>query len=411
MSFTRRELLLSAGAAALPQVTPDAPKRVAAVVTHYIHNSHADVIVSRMFETEALDGKGRKPQIHLVGLYVDQFPAADVSRRMSKEHGFKVYPTIHEALTLGGDSLAVDGVLIIGEHGDYPHDAYSREMYPRKRFFDESVAVMRQSGRSVPVFMDKHLSHRWEEAKEMIETARALHIPMMAGSSVPGTWRRPAADVTAGAKLKEIVGVSYHTLYGYGFHALEMAQCLAEQRRGGESGIKSVRCLEGEAVWNAGSRGLFDLKLMEEALSRLSRPLPADWRKSVPKPVLFHIRYRDGLKSSILTLNTAVNEWAAAWREEGLAQPKSTLFWTQEERPLGHFGFLFRGIEQMMLTGRPTWPVERTVLTTGSMDALLTSLERGGSEIRTPHLDIRYRPTWQWKDPGPPPPGRPLDQQ
>ncbi|HEU4754482.1 MAG TPA: hypothetical protein VFU47_15340, partial [Armatimonadota bacterium] len=304
------------------------------------------------------------------------------------------------------------------EHGQYPRSEKDQELYPRKRFFDEVTAVFRQSGRSVPVFSDKHLSHSWAEAKAMWETARELRFPLMAGSSVPGTWRRPPRDVTRGARLREIVGVSYHTLYGYGFHGLEMVQCLAERRRGGESGVRRVQCLEGPAVWEAGRQGRYDPALLEAALSRLSRGPEAagksrtEWvREAVPKPVVFLIEYRDGLRASLFTLNNAVGEWAAAWREEGAPEPQATLFWTQEARPLGHFTFLVRGIERLMHTHRAPWPVERTLLVSGLLDFLLTSRTRGGEALETPELGVRYRSHWDWKDPGPPPPSRPLDQQ
>ncbi len=382
-------------------------KRVAAVVTVYTHNSHADVILSRILQTETLDGKGRRPDLRLTRLYVDQFPPTDLSLRFAAKYGFRIHNTIRDTILENG-RLAVDGVLLIGEHGTYPQNDKGQELYPRKRFFDETLAAFEFAGKVVPVFTDKHLSHDWGEAKAMVDAAHARRIPLMAGSSVPLTWRKPAADVRKGAKLEEITAVSYHTLYGYGFHALEMVQSLAERRRGGETGIRAVRCLEGAEVWR--SRG-FDRRLLEAALSRLSRPVMQSIESAVPRPVLFQMEYNDGMQANVFTLNTAVGEWAAAWREAGTPEPKSTLFWTQEARPLGHFSFLLRGIEKMVHTGKPAWPVERTLLTTGALDALLTSRQRGGIRIETPHLNISYRPTWEWRDPGPVPTGRPLDQQ
>jgi hypothetical protein len=342
---------------------------------------------------------------------VDQFPQNDLSRAFAKQAGFTIFPNIAEALTLGGSALAVDGVLIVGEHGDYPHNAKEQEMYPRKRFFDATLEIFRHSRRVVPVFVDKHLSHSWSEAKAMYDEARRLKVPLMAGSSLPGTWRRPPLEPKRGAALKEAVAISYHTLYGYGFHALEMLQCLAERRRGGETGVRRVQCLEGAAVWEAGRQGRYDRTLLDAALACLPAGAPKDLESAVPRPVVFLIEYQDGFRASVFTLNPVVGAWAIAWREAEERQPKATLFWTQEARPLGHFTFLLRGIEEMIHTSKPSWAVERTLLTSGLMDFLLTSKIQGGVPIETPALAIRYAPSVDWKDPGPPPLGRPLDQQ
>jgi hypothetical protein len=413
--LSRRDVL-AAGSLLLPAVSLAGPqrrrpKRVAAAVTVYTHNSHADVILSRLFQTETLDFKGRKPDLQLAGLYVDQFPENDLSRKFAQEYGFRIFPSVQEALTLGGGGLAVDGVLLIAEHGKYSHSEKDQELYPRKRFFDAAIEVLRREGRGVPVFSDKHLSHSWKESRAMYETARSLKIPLMAGSSVPLTWRRPPVEIPRGTRLEEAVAVSYHTLYGYGFHAMEMLQCLAERRRGGETGVRRVQCLEGPAVWEAGRQGRYNRSLLDAALAKLSRGAPAEIEKKVQKPVVFLIEYRDGFKASVFTLNYAVGEWSIAWRERGKQAPQATLFWTQEARPFGHFTFLLCGIEEMIHSGKPSWPVERTLLTSGMLDFLLTSRHQGGTLLKTPELNVRYQPTFDWKDPGPPPPGRPIDQQ
>src|SRR5262249_57845405 len=98
--------------------------------------------------------------------------------------------SIPEAPTPGGDKLAVDGVLIVAEHGDYPSNDRGQILYPRRRFFEEIVKVFQSSGRAVPVFNDKHLSYSWDDAKWMVEQSRKLGFPMMAGSSVPVSYRR-----------------------------------------------------------------------------------------------------------------------------------------------------------------------------------------------------------------------------
>ncbi len=394
--------------------TDETPRRkVAAIVTEYRHNAHADVIVSRLLLTDMLDGTGKDSPLKLASLYTDQKPANDISRLLAASHRFPIKPSIRETLTLGTGKLAVEGVLLVAEHGDYPFSPTGNHQYPKRRFWEETVRVFRESGRVVPVFIDKHLADNWQDAKAIYDTARELKIPILAGSSVPGTWRHPPADVERGAKLTQIVALTYGTTDAYGFHAIEAVQSLAEQRRGGETGVRSVQCQSGEAVWAAIDGGDVDPELLAAALRRAAgyeNGKPLD-RKTIRAPKLMRIDYRDGLRVSLLELNDAVGSWCAAWRREDTKQVESTLFWTQEERPGAHFTVLLHSIEQMMLTGKPAWPVERTLLTSGVLDALLQSSTQGGKTIETPFLDVTYEPTWRWTQPPPPPPGRPWSEQ
>ena len=123
------------------------PKKIAAVVTEYRNWSHADVIVGKILEGYNYDG-GAGPNLKLVSMYVDQFPDKDMSRDLAKKYGFTIYDTIDEALTLGGKELAVDGVVIVGEHGKYPSNDKGQVLYPRRRFFEEVTQRLRQGRRS-----------------------------------------------------------------------------------------------------------------------------------------------------------------------------------------------------------------------------------------------------------------------
>lgn len=410
-----RRLAAGAATAVAPPLFADAParKRVAAIVTQYTHNSHADVIVSRLVQTFTLDGRGSRPNLELVSLYVDQTPAKDMSRGLATEYGFRLCKGIGETILLGGKQVAVDGVLLIGEHGEYTISDTGQIMYPRRRFFEETAAVFRQTGQSVPVFSDKHLAWNWGDAKWMYDTARELKVPLMAGSSVPLTWRHPPLEMKLGAPAREAVGLSYGPLEAYGFHGLEAIQCLAERRRGGETGVKAVQYLEGDAVWTACDTGRFDERVFAAAAN--AREIKNRFRgelRAAFKPAAFFLEYRDGFRAVLLhDTGSANSEWIVAWSEEGRDEPQATSFWTQEERPLGHFTFLVQGIEKMFHTGVPTWPVERTLLTTGVLDAIFQSRKQGGARIETPHLAITYQPTLAWTEPAPPPPGRPLSEQ
>src|SRR5262249_29520325 len=257
---------------------PAAKKKVAAVVTVYHKWSHADVIVGKLLEGYLHDGK-EGPNLQLVSMFVDQFPPkGEMSKALARKHGFSIHDSIAGALTLGGTSLAVDGVLLIGEHGKYPENRRGQTLYPRRRFFAETASVFAKTKKSVPVFTDKHLAATWEDAKWMYDRARALFVPLLAGSSVPLTWRKPPLKLPIGCDLAEAVQVGYGPFEGYGFHALEALQCMAERRKGGETGVKTVTCLQGKAMWDAMDKGAFSKDLLEAALKLVPAHAKGDYR-------------------------------------------------------------------------------------------------------------------------------------
>src|SRR5438093_9442598 len=183
-----------------------AKKPVAGIVTEYRRWSHADVILTKILDGYNLDG-GAGPNLRLASLYVDQFPEKDMSRDLAKKYKFTIYNSIEGALTLGGKSLAVDGVLCIGEHGNYPSNEKGQVLYPRRRFFEGVCKVFEKSKKSVPVFNDKHLAATWKDAKWMYDRARELFVPFLAGSSLPVTWRKPPLKLPMGCEITEAVQV------------------------------------------------------------------------------------------------------------------------------------------------------------------------------------------------------------
>src|SRR5436190_16002763 len=185
---------------------PAGAKNIAAIVTVYHHNSHADVIASRLLQTYTLDGKGDESPLKLVSLYTDQKPENDISRLLAASHRFRMSETVEDALTLGTGKLAVDGVLLIAEHGNYPKTASGNVQYPKRRLWEETLKVFRASGRVVPVFIDKHLADNWTDAKYIYDTAKELKVPLMAGSSLPGTARRPPAHVKRRQRIRDLAG-------------------------------------------------------------------------------------------------------------------------------------------------------------------------------------------------------------
>jgi hypothetical protein len=377
----------------------DQPKQVAAVVTEYRLHSHADVIVGKVLEGYNYDG-GAGPNLKLASLYVDQFPEKDLSRGLAKKYRFPIYDSIEGALTLGAKELAVDGVIIVGEHGDYPANAKGQKLYPRRRFFEAVTKVFEKTGKSVPVFNDKHLAATWDDAKWMYDRARELFVPLLAGSSVPLTWRRPELKLAKNCDLTEAVQIGYGPFEGYGFHGLEGLQCMAERRKGGESGVKAVQCVQGEEMWKALDAGRWSKDLLDAALERVPAHAAGDYRAPTAKTAdagVFLIEYRDGFKAAVAMLNGWLYEgdggaFAFGGRLKDEEKPAATLFYLQQQDPFAHFTYLVKAIDSMMQTGHPPYPAERTLLTGGILDAVMTSAAEKNRRVETPHLKIEYQP-------------------
>jgi hypothetical protein len=406
--ITRRELI--AGAPLILSAAPAGRPKIAAVVTTYFQFSHAQHIVDRFLIGYGWNGAHHRPEIDLVSLWVDQVDKNDLSRSRAQEFpAMKLYPSIAEALTLGTGKLAVDGVLLVGEHGRYGRNEKGQHLYPRYQFFKEIVKVFEASGRAVPVFNDKHLSWNWEWAREMYDTSKRLGFPFMAGSSLPVTWRTPSLEMPVGAKVREALCAGYGGVDSYDFHALETVQCMVERRRGGEAGVTWLQAYRGEAFWKALAEGVWSRELMESALCRSHTLTPSragfnndfptlsDMRRIVQNPVAYVYGHADGLKSAILLLNGLVQDFNFAASIEGRGEPFSTQMYLPmppaRTSLANFFSPLVNNVEQMFLTGKATYPVERTLLTTGLTAAGVESLYRGQTRVETPHLArIAYQP-------------------
>ena len=382
--------------------------RIAAILTEYRPNSHADVIVTKFLKGFPTDDGLLAPRVQVASMYVDQFAENDLSRQMSAEFNVPIYGSIVKALTLGGDTLAVDGVLLIGEHGDYAWNEKDQHLYPRKYFMEQICGVLATSGRSVPIFNDKHLSYNWPDAKWMYDRAAALGAPFMAGSSLPLGWRNPWLEHPLGAPIEEAVAIGYSGLDIYGFHTLETLQCMVErrgngQRALGESGVAAVTCLEGQAVWDAAAAGLWSYDIAAAACAAIEKKPAGQMEEHCPNPAIFLVEYRDGFKGSVLMLNGYVEDLAYGARVGG--EIVGTEFFLAPGPPHAHFSYLSLNIEEMFVSGRPSYPVERTLLTTGILEAALDSRYQGHIRLETPHLAVAYQPVASapWRPTGPRP--------
>ncbi len=420
MLVTRRDL---AGLAAFFQGS--GPRRIAALVSEYRPGSHADAIVGKVLDGLWYEGP-RAPRLRVASMYTDQVPDEDMSRGLAAKHGFKLASSIREALTgvsdtsAGSRALAVDGVLLICEHGAYPYNALGRKLYPRFEFFQQVVDVFRETGRVAPVFVDKHFSHDWHRARRMYDAARELKIPLMAGSVEPLS-RDPAIRLDSGLELERVVTTWQADFFdskdSYGFHAIENLQSLIESRKGGETGVRAVQCLENAAVWEWTRETPWAAGLLGAAMAKGPLDLAA-LEKAVRRPLVFRVEYADGLEAAAYRLNGAPGGRALAAAVRGRPEPLTiATMWRpspavsapadqRRQYPYNHFSATVHAFERLAIEGAAPNPVERTLLTTGVLAALFESsyqpapmygrsLQHGtlldrGRRIETPHLNIAY---------------------
>jgi hypothetical protein len=379
--------------------------KIAVITTVYRYLSHAQHMADRFLVGYPHNGKWHMPDMQVASLYVDQKPEGDLSGARASEFGFQVYPTIAAALCLGGDKLAVDAVLIIGEHGDYPRNEKGQILYPRHEFFKQCVEVFEKSGRVVPVYNDKHLSYSFEKAKWMVDTGHRMKFPMLAGSSLPVTWRLPSVEIPLGSEVTGALMVGEGGSDPMDFHALEAMQCMLERRRGGETGVKAVRMIEGDAVWRAGAEGRYSRELLISALSRSDTPqgltlldgrtqnlvATGQLQMLVKNPAAYFIEYNDGLKATLLMLNGAIKDFCFASDVRGVGNV-STQFLLTPVPNVTYSACLVSKIEEMFATRRAPYPVERTLLVSGILESCLDSRLKGQTRLETPHLNVKYRP-------------------
>lgn len=396
--LTRREFVSAAALA--PMAPKKKPLRLAVITTIYRYLSHGQHIGDRFLIGYPHDGEWHKPDIQVVSLYIDQKPDGDLSQERAREFGFRVYPTIAETLCCGGSRLACDAVLIVAEHGNYPRNDKGQILYPRHEFFEQCVKVFKDSGRAVPVYNDKHLSYSFEKAQSMVAASKKLKFPMLGGSSLPVTWRLPSIDIPFGAHIEDAVMVGVGGSDAMDFHALEAMQCMLERREGAETGVRAVQLVTGEAAWNAG----WSKELLSAALSRSDTPLgltvkdgrtqdltaPGVLPSLVKNPAAYLIEYRDGLRATLLMLDGAVKDFnfAARVRGQGVL---STQFLLTPVPNVTYSACLVSKIEQMFMTRKAPYPIERTLLTSGILESCLTS-KKNQQRLETPHLAVAYRP-------------------
>jgi hypothetical protein len=342
-----------------------------------------------MMEGCSINGVRYQSTLEIASMYVDQFPDRDISRALAAKHGIPMYGTIEETLKCGGREFRLDGIIIIGEHGEYKTNEYGQILYPRRSFFEQCLDVMLEANRIVPVFSDKGFAIVREDIEWVYGQVKAHRIPFMSSSSIPFAFQHPhPLTIPSGAPLHRMFGFIFGDLERYSYHTIEMLQSVAERRAYGESGVRSVAAYEGEEAvsrlvsdsWNpiyrslAGYSNVTDVEAFPYTLTR---------------PVFVEIQYEDGLQGGMLFADKEINQFVSAYQIDENEPPVCTQFYCQWQKPYVHSAIFVLEIERFIHSARPSFPVERSLITTGVTDAIMKSVH-DGKTVETPHLLVRY---------------------
>jgi hypothetical protein len=409
--FNRRNFLATGSLAALagqrlgPANASTARKRIAFLGTEVRTHSHAQHFLDRHAMGYTYGGKWQAPRFDIASVFIDQHPEGDLAPSRIEKYKLNSFSSIEEALTLGTSKLAVDGVVIIAEHGKYPDNEKGQRRYPRYDWFKKVVKVFEASGRSVPVFNDKHLSTVWSECVEMVEDSKRLGFPFLAGSSLPVTWRMPSIDMPIDTPLKESVCVCYGRPDSYDFHGLETAQCMSERRKGGEVGISRVAALRGENLWQTLRMEKYKdtRRLIAAALTRShnlpvdtgypTAPVSVEWaEKAMTDSIGYLIEHRDGFKTTMLMSPIRDFNYAGlrADNDEIVSCQMYLPMPTHGSSTADFFNPLARHIETLVIENQSPYPIQRTLLTSGMVIAGVDSLFQESKVIETPEMSVKY---------------------
>ena len=389
----------AAPAAGLPSPTRQGALRLAILASRWTPGSPARQVADRFLIGYPRAGKWRRPALDVVSLYLDRTPEADQSRERAAEFGFRTYPSVAETLRCGGDRLAVDGVLMLAGQGDDSGSgpAGSDLLQPMLEVFEEDR-------RAVPVYWDEPLG--LAQARKMAEASRQLGFPVLAGSSLPMTWRLPPLELPAGSRVEQALMVGIGIGRSDRYRALETLQAMVERRSGGETGVRSVQSVTGQAVWRAGGSGRWSRELLQAAVARsdslqgetLKDGRPRDLVNSgelprlVERPQACLVDYSDGLRAAVLMLNGAVGDHTFAARLRDVSELASTQFLLPPEPNRAGSACLAARIEDLMQSGRSPVRPERAWVAAGILDRWMESQEKDGLTLDTPELALEYRP-------------------
>ena len=373
-------------------------RKIAFLLDEFTTPSPAQQLLDRFLIGYPCDGELRKFEGAKVSAYLAVTAEPNFGER-PKELNLAAAPTVEEAVA-GADAV----VIVSRRPGAQANEAFL------------NIALERAPEGSA-CFVHGVLANSLTNAHGFVTKANDRRIALLAGTPLSVTWRLPQVELPASTPLTEaliVVQVNPQaiqatppsppaTLAGAELHALDGLLPVIERRRGGESGIRSVRYLEGKELWHAGQKGLWSWPLLAAALSRSHTPQGdpvLDGRTQdlvglglVPKlarnPRGWLLEHCDGLRSTILVLDGVVADFNFAVRSQNGEIVSAQLFRAPPPAE-HHFSRLSAMMEDFFRSGTPPWPMERSLLIAGLLETFSKPASLSGKRMETPELAVAY---------------------
>jgi len=373
-------------------------RKIAFLIEEFATGSPAQHILDRFLIGYSLHGSFHRIADLEVSVYLIVSSESDFGSR-HEDFGLRIEPTVEQAVA------NADAVVIV----------------PRRPGAVANEAFLNLALRNAPegsaCFVYGALANGLASARQFTALAASRKIALLASTPISVTWRLPPIDLTPGTPLSEaliVVQVSAlaaqasppfppASLRGAELHALEGLLPVIERRRGGETGVRSIRFLEGKGLWRAGDKGLWSQALLAAALSRSDTPQGnalLDGRTEdlvglglVPKlarnPRGWLLEHHDGLRSALLFLDGVVADYNFAVRAlDGSVISAQLLRGAPPAEQ--HFSRLTGIVEDFFRAGTTPWRIERNLLIAGLLETFAKPASLLGQTVRTDELSVTY---------------------
>ena len=242
--------------------------------------------------------------MEVVSVYIHQLDASVLGQKVCKAKNIPIFKTVNEAVALSGKELAVDGIVIVAEHGNYPTDLKGHWLLPCWWIYQQVIKVFEQSKRLVLYLTTSTSPTTGDDAKWMFDKSRELNFSLTGGSSIPTYFRKPEIELAIDTPIKNSIVVGNTADEGAIFHCIDVLQAFVDRHKGGETGVKAVQSVRGPETWAWVERNAWAGNLLEAVRKEFDLKLGDLQERRNPNVCV--VEYNDGSKAVVFLSSVSV---------------------------------------------------------------------------------------------------------